>query len=188
MNLFKFRSRFFSGFIRLAIFAFAVSGNAQELYVGDPHYQRHALRFADALVRHYAKHPALLAFGIDNEPGDGPISYSATVKGRFIEWKAKYGSLENQGAAIYVGPPARQELLDPMVGELIERLAIKTGPRAPAGAMARQIDATHNLYLNIDGTVKRVELLGRSRSLLRDRDYEDSFELEPCEPEFVKTQ
>jgi beta-galactosidase len=61
--------------------------------VGDPNYQEHALRFADALVQHYAKHPALLAFGLDNESGDGPISYSATVKERFIEWlKAKYGT------------------------------------------------------------------------------------------------
>ena len=29
--------------------------------VGDPACQKYALRFADALVKHYAKHPALLA-------------------------------------------------------------------------------------------------------------------------------
>ena len=68
--------------------------------VGDPHYQQEALRFADALARHYAKHPALLAFGLDNESGDGPISYSATVKARFIAWlKAKYGNVENLNKA-----------------------------------------------------------------------------------------
>ena len=68
--------------------------------VGDPHYQQYALRFADALARHYAKHPALLAFGLDNETGDGPISYSATVKARYIAWlKAKYGTVENLNKA-----------------------------------------------------------------------------------------
>lgn len=62
--------------------------------VGDPAYQAAALRFADALVRRYARHPALLAFGIDNEPGDGPISYSETVRQRFISWlKGKYGDV-----------------------------------------------------------------------------------------------
>jgi beta-galactosidase len=68
--------------------------------VGDPMYQQYALRFADALTKHYAKHPALLAFGIDNEPGDGPISYSATVRARFIKWlRAKYGTLANLNVA-----------------------------------------------------------------------------------------
>ena len=63
--------------------------------VGDPDYQRYALRFAKALVEHYARHPALLAFGMDNEPGDGPISYSATVRQRFIQWlKDKYQTPE----------------------------------------------------------------------------------------------
>lgn len=62
---------------------------------GDPHFRRHALRFAENLVRRYADHPALAAFGVDNEPGDGPISYSETVRARFIEWlRAKYGSVE----------------------------------------------------------------------------------------------
>lgn len=64
--------------------------------VGDPNYQKYAVRYADSLSRHYAKHPALLAFGIDNESGDGPISYSETVRQRFIEWlKKKYNTLEN---------------------------------------------------------------------------------------------
>lgn len=57
--------------------------------VGDPNYQDYAMRFADALVRRYARHPALLAFGIDNEPGDGPISYSDAVRMRFITWLEK---------------------------------------------------------------------------------------------------
>jgi beta-galactosidase len=59
--------------------------------VGDPHYQQYALQYADSLTRHYGHHPALLAFGIDNESGDGPISYSKTVQQRFIAWlRRKY--------------------------------------------------------------------------------------------------
>jgi hypothetical protein len=34
------------------------------------------LIYADSITKHYAKYPALLAFGIDNESDDGPISYS----------------------------------------------------------------------------------------------------------------
>jgi beta-galactosidase len=59
--------------------------------VGVLNYQRYALRYADSLTRHYGSHPALLAFGIDNESGDGPISYSETVRQRFIDWlRRKY--------------------------------------------------------------------------------------------------
>ena len=64
--------------------------------VGDPNYQKYAVRYADSISKHYAKHPALLAFGIDNESGDGPISYSETVKQRFISWlKNKYSTIDN---------------------------------------------------------------------------------------------
>jgi beta-galactosidase len=68
--------------------------------VGDPNYQNYAVRFADSLSKHYAKYPALLAFGIDNESGDGPISYSETVRQRFITWlKNKYSNLDNLNKA-----------------------------------------------------------------------------------------
>ncbi|OGU62269.1 MAG: beta-galactosidase [Ignavibacteria bacterium RBG_13_36_8] len=68
--------------------------------VGDPNYQKYALRYTDSLSKHYAKHPALLAFGIDNESGDGPISYSETAKQRYINWlKAKYTSIDNLNKA-----------------------------------------------------------------------------------------
>ncbi len=64
--------------------------------VGDPMYQKYAVRYADTLTKHYGKHPALLAFGVDNEPGDGPISYSETVRKRFVVWLAKkYSNLDN---------------------------------------------------------------------------------------------
>jgi len=68
--------------------------------VGDPDYQRYALRYADSLTRHYAHHPALLAFGIDNESGDGPISYSETVRQRFVVWlRRKHGSVDSLNRA-----------------------------------------------------------------------------------------
>ena len=68
--------------------------------VGDPDYQKYALRFTDTMTKHYANHPALLAFGIDNESGDGPISYSETVRQRFITWlKNRYSTLENVNKA-----------------------------------------------------------------------------------------
>jgi len=68
--------------------------------VGDPDYQKYALRFTDTISKRYANHPALLAFGIDNESGDGPISYSETVRQRFILWlKDKYNNLENLNKA-----------------------------------------------------------------------------------------
>jgi beta-galactosidase len=68
--------------------------------IGDPNYQKYALRYTDAITKHYAKHPALLAFGIDNESGDGPISYSESARERFILWlKKKYNTAENLNKA-----------------------------------------------------------------------------------------
>ena len=68
--------------------------------IGDPMYRKYALRFTDSLTKHYANHPALLAFGIDNESGDGRISYSETARQRFIAWlKNKYTDLDNLNQA-----------------------------------------------------------------------------------------
>ncbi|MFA6403607.1 MAG: beta-galactosidase [Salinivirgaceae bacterium] len=68
--------------------------------VGDPNYQKHVIRFTDAITKQYANHPALIAFGIDNESGDGPISYSETVRQRFIVWlQNKYTNLETLNKA-----------------------------------------------------------------------------------------
>ena len=85
-----------------------VDPNGNQLYpnhrymddIGDPNYQKYALRYTDAITKRYAKHPALLAFGVDNESGDGPISYSETVRERFILWlKKKYSTSENLNIA-----------------------------------------------------------------------------------------
>ena len=68
--------------------------------VGDPMYQQYALRYADMLTKRYGKHPALLAFGIDNESGDGPVSYSNTVKERYIGWlRKKYTAIDSLNEA-----------------------------------------------------------------------------------------
>jgi beta-galactosidase len=85
-----------------------VNPNGNQLYpnhrymddMGDPMYQKYALRYADTLSKRYGNHPALLAFGIDNESGDGPISYSETVRKRFIVWLTnKYSNLDNLNKA-----------------------------------------------------------------------------------------
>ncbi|MDE2182731.1 MAG: beta-galactosidase [Alphaproteobacteria bacterium] len=63
--------------------------------ISDPDYRRLATGLADALTKHYAHHPALMAVGYDNEIGNGFMSYSAADRTRFIDWlKAKYGSVE----------------------------------------------------------------------------------------------
>lgn len=68
--------------------------------IGDPDYQKYAIRYADSLSKRYGHHPALIAFGIDNESGDGPISYSESAKLRFIEWlKQKYKTIEKLNTA-----------------------------------------------------------------------------------------
>ena len=63
--------------------------------VGDPGYQKYAFRLAEEVSRRYAGHPALMAYGIDNELGDGSISYSNEVRVRFIHWlEARYGTVD----------------------------------------------------------------------------------------------
>jgi beta-galactosidase len=115
----------------------------------------------------------------------------ATVLGQIVGLDQDYPAITSHnfgaGAAIYVGLPARENVLEPIVSDLISRLGINTGPIVPEGVMARQIDATHLLYLNLDGTPKRIELRGRSRSILYDRHYENAFTIDPYQPEFVET-
>jgi beta-galactosidase len=68
--------------------------------ISDPAYRERVKRFADALTRHYAHNPALLAVGYDNEIGDGYMSYSGADRLRFIEWlKVRYGTVEALNAA-----------------------------------------------------------------------------------------
>lgn len=63
--------------------------------IGDPSYRRLAIRMADRLTQRYAKHPALLAVGYDNEIGNGFMSYSEADRKRFVDWlKKRYGNLD----------------------------------------------------------------------------------------------
>jgi len=94
----------------------------------------------------------------------------------------KYG----KGRAIYIGLPAKGEILDSLLNDLIVELNLKKGPAVPSGVMARQIDSTHFLYLNVSGESKSIQRTGKSRSLLSDRNYEGSFTILPYEPEFIE--
>ena len=42
-------------------------------------------------------------------------------------------------------------ILNPLLDEIITGLSIKKGPDVPIGVMARQIDKSHFLYLNVSG-------------------------------------
>jgi len=62
--------------------------------ISDPDYAREAGLLAEAMMKRYAHHPALIAFGYDNEIGNGFLSYSEADRQRFIAWlKKKYGSV-----------------------------------------------------------------------------------------------
>ena len=114
----------------------------------------------------------------------------ATVLGRLVGLDQDYPIVTSHpygsGTAIYVGLPAREDVLAPIIADLIKGLGINTGPVVPKGVMARQIDGTHFLYLNLEGTAKRIELNGKATSILYDRQYVDAFTIGPYQPEFVE--
>jgi len=94
----------------------------------------------------------------------------------------KYG----KGRAIYVGLPAKGEILNPLLDDLITELSIKKGPDVPNGVMARQIDKTHFLYLNVTGEPKEIPMNGKSRSILFDKENTGTFTIAAYEPEFIE--
>lgn len=114
----------------------------------------------------------------------------AEVLGRITSLDKAYPVITShrygKGRAIYIGLPVRGEVLNPLLDELIDELSIQKGPDVPAGVMARNIDDTHRLYLNVSGEPKTIAIKGKARSLLFDKDYEDEFVLPPYEPEFVE--
>lgn len=68
--------------------------------VEDPAYQFYALRFAAIMVKRYRTHPALFAFGLCNELGDGQVSYSKYARDRFQNWlRKKYRTIERLNQA-----------------------------------------------------------------------------------------
>ena len=96
----------------------------------------------------------------------------------------KYG----KGTAIYVGLPAREEILNPLLDDLINELSIKKGPDVPSGVMARQIDSNHFLYLNVTGEPKEIPMKGESKSILFDKNYSGNIIIPPYEPEFIEVK
>jgi beta-galactosidase len=94
----------------------------------------------------------------------------------------KYG----RGRAIYIGLPAKSEILGTLLDELIAELSIKKGPEVPGGVLSRQIDKNHILYLNVSGEPKVIQMKGNSRSILFDKDYNGNFTIAPFEPEFIE--
>jgi beta-galactosidase len=94
----------------------------------------------------------------------------------------KYG----KGTAIYIGLPAKGEILNPLFDDLIRELSINKGPEVPSGVMARQIDNNHILYLNVSGETKEILMKRNSKSILWDKDYNGNFTIAPYEPEFIE--
>jgi Beta-galactosidase len=91
-----------------------------------------------------------------------------------------------KGTAYYVGIPANETVLNPLLDELIDKLNITKGPDVPKGVMARQIDEKHILYLNVSGQSQTIKLNRKSRSLLSDREYDSIITIPAYEPEFVE--
>jgi len=63
--------------------------------ISDPDYRRLARRLAEKMLQRYAKHPAVIAVGYDNEIGNGQVSNSKADRERFVAWlQRRYGSIE----------------------------------------------------------------------------------------------
>jgi beta-galactosidase len=96
----------------------------------------------------------------------------------------KYG----KGRAIYIGLTAKGEAMNPIIDDLIKELGIKKGPDVPKDVLARQIDDKHFLYFNTSGEPKEIQLNGKLRSILFDKDYNGKFTIPPYEPEFIEVK
>lgn len=63
--------------------------------VGDPDFQRYALRLAEKIASRYKDHPALLSFGLCNELGAGFLSFSGSALKRYREWvRERYATID----------------------------------------------------------------------------------------------
>ena len=121
--------------------------------ISDPDYKRLVARFADKLTKRYAKHPALLAIGFDNEIGNGFMSYSEADRKRFIVWlKKKYGNLATLNQAWATQRWSRH------IGDWDEvRLPYADGP----GAYERLIDLRRYWSDVTIGTLKDLDAVRR---------------------------
>ena len=116
----------------------------------------------------------------------------AEVLGRITSLDKDYPIITSntygKGRAIYVGLPAKSEVLGPLLDELVDALGIQKGPDVPSGVMARQIDESHYLYMNVSGEPKEIIMNKKSRSILHDKDYSGNFTIEPYQPEFIEVR
>lgn len=87
-----------------------------------------------------------------------------------------------------MGLPAKGEVLDPIVDELIAELSISKGPEVPRGIMARNIDEKHVLYFNVTGEPKTIFIKGKAKSVLFGKEYSDTITIAAYEPEFVEME
>ncbi len=114
----------------------------------------------------------------------------AEILGRITSLDKDYpimtSNRHGEGRAIYVGLPASGEVLGGLLDDLIDELGIRKGPEVPSGVMARQIDETHFLYLNVSGGPKEIQVKGQARSILYEKDYSDNITIAPYEPEFIE--
>lgn len=125
--------------------------------VGDPDFQQHALRFVDAMTRRYGSHPALTAFGLDNEPGDGPISYSETVRQRYLAWlRRKYTTAANLNQA-WAGHRWSRK-----IGEFEEVGLPMSG--AIAGAPERMLDFRRFVSDEVNGFLDKMVTIVRANA------------------------
>jgi len=113
---------------------------------------------------------------------------AGTITSLDIDYPIITSNNYGKGRAIYVGLPAKSEVLSPLFDDLIAELGIKKGPEVPYGIMARQIDKNHYLYLNVSGDTKIINLKGNLKSVLSGNEYIDSFTLAPYEPEFIEVK
>lgn len=132
------------------------------------------------------------AVDIESERFDVIEPKEAEVIGRITSLDKDYPIMTSnkygKGRAIYVGLPTDSSVLSPLLDELIAQLNIKKGPEVPSGIMARQIDKNHYLYLNVSSESKEIQMKGRSRSILFDKDYNGNFVVAPYEPEFIEVK
>jgi len=126
----------------------------------------------------------------------GPLAWDryepkgAEVLGRIVGLDQGYPFASRdrfgQDTAYSIGIPARGAVLEAEPSRLIRELDLRYRPQVPDGVLARQTDAKHILYLNLEGTPKQMTLAGTSHSLLSNQDRRDSFVLNPFESDFVE--
>ena len=121
---------------------------------------------------------------IDLKGADLLASITSLDKDYPVITSNKYG----KGKAIYVGLPAKGEVLNSLLDDLIDELGINKGPDVPSGVMARQIDDNHFLYMNVSSEPKEIKMDGSSMSILFDKDYSGNFIIAPFEPEFIEVK